>query len=132
MFGGQLNGEFLNDLWEFDLNSLRSKAMWELVEPAEGSCKPSHSTGHMCYLRGETFLLVVLIANITIMTLGFSTRTLVYGLSLTALALSEGHAAALVDDVIYVFGGRGVDGEVLGDLRAFRLSSVKHNLCYSL
>lgn len=35
----------------------------------------------------------------------------------------EGHAAALVDDVVYVFGGRGVDGKDLGDLGAFKLSS---------
>lgn len=35
----------------------------------------------------------------------------------------EGHAAALVDDVMYVFGGRGLDGKDLGDLGAFKLSS---------
>ena len=35
----------------------------------------------------------------------------------------EGHAAALVDDVMYVFGGRGVDGKDLGDLAAFKISS---------
>jgi hypothetical protein len=35
----------------------------------------------------------------------------------------EGHAAALIDDVIYVFGGRGVDGKDLGDLAAFKISS---------
>jgi N-acetylneuraminic acid mutarotase len=35
----------------------------------------------------------------------------------------EGHAAALVDDVMYVFGGRGIDGQDLGDLAAFKLSS---------
>jgi hypothetical protein len=35
----------------------------------------------------------------------------------------EGHAAALVDDVMYVFGGRGVDGKDMGDLVAFKLSS---------
>lgn len=35
----------------------------------------------------------------------------------------EGHAAALVDDVIYVFGGRGVDGKDLGDLAAYKISS---------
>lgn len=29
----------------------------------------------------------------------------------------------MVDDVIYVFGGRGVDGKDLGDLGAFKLSS---------
>jgi len=36
----------------------------------------------------------------------------------------EGHSASIVDDVIYVFGGRGVDGKDLGDLAAFKLSST--------
>ncbi len=35
----------------------------------------------------------------------------------------EGHAAALVDDVIYIFGGRDVNGKDLGDLAAFKISS---------
>lgn len=35
----------------------------------------------------------------------------------------EGHAAALVDDVMYVFGGRTEDGTDLGDLAAFRITS---------
>ena len=33
----------------------------------------------------------------------------------------EGHAAALVDDVMYVFGGRTEEGNDLGDLAAFRI-----------
>jgi N-acetylneuraminic acid mutarotase len=36
----------------------------------------------------------------------------------------EGHAASLVDDVMYVFGGRGVDGQDLGDLTAFKFSCM--------
>lgn len=36
----------------------------------------------------------------------------------------EGHSAALVDDVVYVYGGRGVDGKDLGDLGAFKISST--------
>lgn len=35
----------------------------------------------------------------------------------------EGHAAAMVDDVMYVFGGRDVNGKDLGDLAAFRITS---------
>lgn len=35
----------------------------------------------------------------------------------------EGHAASLVDDVMYVFGGRTEEGADLGDLAAFRISS---------
>lgn len=34
----------------------------------------------------------------------------------------EGHAAALVNDVMYVFGGRTEEGNDLGDLAAFRIS----------
>ena len=35
----------------------------------------------------------------------------------------EGHSAALVNDVMYVFGGRSLEGTDLGDLAAFRISS---------
>jgi hypothetical protein len=35
----------------------------------------------------------------------------------------EGHAAALVNDVMYIFGGRTEEGTDLGDLAAFRISS---------
>ncbi len=37
----------------------------------------------------------------------------------------EGHAAAIVDDVVYVFGGRDVHGKDLGDLAAFRISNKR-------
>ncbi|KAH7930534.1 hypothetical protein BV22DRAFT_1191146 [Leucogyrophana mollusca] len=37
----------------------------------------------------------------------------------------ERHAAAAVDDVVYVFGGRGVDGKDLGDLAAFKVSDQR-------
>lgn len=36
----------------------------------------------------------------------------------------EGHSSTLVDDVMYVFGGRGVDGKDLEDLAAFKISSA--------
>lgn len=35
----------------------------------------------------------------------------------------EGHSAAMVDDVMYVFGGRDVNGKDLGDLAAFKITS---------
>jgi hypothetical protein len=43
----------------------------------------------------------------------------------------EGHAAAMVDDVIYVFGGRDVNGKDLGDLAAFRTTSMSLFSCLS-
>lgn len=38
-------------------------------------------------------------------------------------AAREGHASALVGDVMYIFGGRTEEGNDLGDLAAFRISS---------
>jgi hypothetical protein len=37
----------------------------------------------------------------------------------------EGHSAAIVNDVMYIFGGRTEQGEDLGDLAAFRISSKR-------
>ncbi|KAG1722141.1 uncharacterized protein EDB91DRAFT_1005321, partial [Suillus paluster] len=37
----------------------------------------------------------------------------------------EGYAAAVIDDVIYIFGGQGVDGKDLGDLTAFKMSDQR-------
>jgi N-acetylneuraminic acid mutarotase len=36
----------------------------------------------------------------------------------------EGHAAALIGDVMYIFGGRGSDGKMLSDLYAFKMSCL--------
>ncbi|CAK5280148.1 unnamed protein product [Mycena citricolor] len=129
VFGGQVDGEFLNDLWSFDLNSLRTRATWELLEPASED-RPAQRTGHI--------------------TLTFDNRIIVFGgtdgqyhyndtwsFDLATRQWSElqcigfipspreGHAAALVDDVIYIFGGRGVDGKDLSDLAAFKISNQR-------
>ncbi|PSR76700.1 hypothetical protein PHLCEN_2v8297 [Hermanssonia centrifuga] len=130
MFGGQVDGEFLNDLWAFDLNSLRTRASWELIEPAEGSPRPAQRTGHICVSYGDK---IVLFGGTDCQyhyndTWVFDTNTRVWS-ELTCIGFipspREGHAAALVDDVVYIFGGRGVDGKDLGDLGAFKLSNQR-------
>ncbi|KAI0066487.1 hypothetical protein BV25DRAFT_1820444 [Artomyces pyxidatus] len=130
VFGGQVDGEFLNDLWAFDLNSLKSKAAWEQYEPAPGSEKPARRTGHVCVTHGERIILFggtdgQYHYNDTWM---FDVPTRKWT-ELQCIGYipspREGHAAALVDDVMYVFGGRGVDGKDLGDLTAFKLSSQR-------
>jgi hypothetical protein len=44
----------------------------------------------------------------------------------------EGHASALVNDVMYVFGGRTDEGVDLGDLSAFRMSTSVESKCGKL
>ncbi|KAJ7042429.1 hypothetical protein C8F04DRAFT_945639 [Mycena alexandri] len=129
VFGGQVDGEFLNDLWAFDLNSLRTRATWELCEPVSAE-RPAHRTGHACITYENR---IIVFGG----TDGQYHYNDTWAYDLTTRKWSElqcigfipspreGHAAALVDDVIYVFGGRGVDGKDLSDLAAFKISNQR-------
>lgn len=130
IFGGQVDGEFLNDMWAFDLNSLKSRPTWESYEPASGNDKPPRRTGHASVTHGDRIIIFGgtdgrYHYNDTWM---FDVTTRKWTeLQCTGYIPSprEGHAAALVDDVMYVFGGRGVDGTDLSDLTAFKLSTQR-------
>ncbi|KAG6854225.1 hypothetical protein C0991_009243 [Blastosporella zonata] len=151
VFGGQVDGEFsnemgdfLNDMWSFDLNSLRTKAVWDLIEPAGDV--PARRTGHVCLTYGDhIFMYVVLHLSHPLLlthhsfggtdgqyhyndTWAFDINTRQWA-ELHCIgfipAPREGHAAAVIDDVIYVFGGRGVDGKDLNDLSAFKISNQR-------
>ncbi|ESK98105.1 cell polarity protein [Moniliophthora roreri MCA 2997] len=129
VFGGQVDGEFLNDLWSFDLNSLRSRATWELIEPTSPE-RPAKRTGHICITYGDR---IVIFGGTDGQyhykdTWAFDLNTRKWS-ELKCIGYipeaREGHAAALVDDVMYVFGGRAVDGKDLGDLAAFKVSNQR-------
>jgi hypothetical protein len=76
VFGGQINGEFLNDMWAFDLNSrtllhccsksfntifsaVKSKPVWESYEPAPGNEKPPQRTGPASVTYGDHIIMFV-------------------------------------------------------------------------
>ncbi|KAF8211579.1 hypothetical protein K438DRAFT_1568813, partial [Mycena galopus ATCC 62051] len=129
VFGGQVDGKFFNDLWSFDLNSLRTRATWELCEPVSSE-RPAQRTNHVCI----TFENRIIVFGGTDGEYHYN-DTWAYDLTtrkwseLRCIGFipspREGHAAALVDDVIYVFGGRGVDGKDLNDLAAFKISNQR-------
>ncbi|KIK70799.1 hypothetical protein GYMLUDRAFT_66014 [Collybiopsis luxurians FD-317 M1] len=129
VFGGQVDGEFLNDLWSFDLNSLRTRPSWELIEPSSPD-RPAQRTGHVCINHGDRIMIFGGTDGQYHYndTWSFDLTTRKWS-ELTCIgfipAPREGHAAALVDDVMYVFGGRGVDGKDLNDLAAFKLSNQR-------
>lgn len=113
---------------------------------APGSFCPAKRTGHACITYGDQFIMYVSLIFSTVNemkalhihsfggtdgkyhyndTWAFNLNTRKWiEMQCTGFIPSprEGHAAAIVDDVIYVFGGRAVDGRDLDDLTALKIS----------
>jgi chromosome segregation ATPase len=128
VFGGQVDGTFMNDLWTFDLNSLKTTPTWDVLTPATDV--PPRRTGHASITHKDK----IYIFGGTDGQYHYN-DTWCYDVASNSWSeLScigyipvprEGHAACLVDDVMYIFGGRGVDGKDLGDLASFRISNQR-------
>ncbi|TVY65606.1 Tip elongation aberrant protein, partial [Lachnellula suecica] len=133
VFGGQVEGYFMNDLVAFDLNALQVPTnRWEMLiqntEDEKNLNVPPARTNHSVVTYNEKLYLFG-------GTNGFQWFNDVWcydpqtnaWTSLDCIgyipAPREGHAAAIVDDVMYIFGGRTEEGADLGDLAAFRISS---------
>ncbi|KAK0569231.1 hypothetical protein OC861_001157 [Tilletia horrida] len=129
VFGGLVDGAFLNDFWCFDLNSLKSTPTWELVRPAN-DVVPPRRTSHV----SVTYKDCIYIFGGTDGQYHYN-DTWCYSVTrnewteLSCIGYipvpREGHSACLVDDVMYVFGGRGVDGKELGDLASFKITNKR-------
>ncbi|WFD29328.1 hypothetical protein MSPP1_000337 [Malassezia sp. CBS 17886] len=128
VFGGQVESTFFDELWCFDLNSLKETPVWQLVRPAGPA--PARRTGH----SSVTFQERMYIFGGTDGNYHYNDTWCFDFASHTWTELKcvgyipaprEGHAACMVDDVMYIFGGRGVDGNDLGDLASFKISSSR-------
>jgi DNA repair exonuclease SbcCD ATPase subunit len=135
IFGGQVEGYFFNDLVAFDLNALQQASnRWEILiqntidgGPPHGQIPPARTNHTMVSWNDKLYLFggtdgVHWFNDVW----SYSPQTN----SWTQLECigyipspREGHAAALVGDVMYIFGGRTEEGSDLGDLAAFRISS---------
>ena len=135
IFGGQVEGYFFNDLVAFDLNALQQATnRWEILiqntidgGPPHGQIPPAR-TNHTMITWGDKLYLFGGTDGVQWFNdvWAYSPHTN----SWTQLECigyipspREGHAAALVGDVMYIFGGRNEDGNDLGDLAAFRITS---------
>ncbi|KAG6001376.1 hypothetical protein E4U21_004409 [Claviceps maximensis] len=130
IFGGQVDGYFMNDLSAFDLNQLQSpNYMWEILLQCDGSPQtPAARTNHSMITYNDKMYLFG-------GTNGFQWFNDMWCYDPASNSWSqldcigyipaarEGHAAAIVDNVMYVFGGRTEEGTDLGDLAAFRITS---------
>nr|POE90150.1 tip elongation aberrant protein 1 [Quercus suber] len=135
IFGGQVEGYFFNDLVAFDLNALQqSSNRWEILiqntidgGPPHGQIPPAR-TNHTMITWGDKLYLFGGTDGIHWFNdvWSYSPHTNSWS-QLDCIGYipspREGHAAALVGDVMYIFGGRTEEGNDLGDLAAFRITS---------
>ncbi|KAI9808783.1 MAG: hypothetical protein M1825_003936 [Sarcosagium campestre] len=135
IFGGQVEGFFFNDLVAFDLNGLQHPTnQWEILiantkdgGPPPSQVPPARTNHTIISLNDKLYLF-----GGTDGTQWFN-DVWTYDPRPNAWtqldcigyipAPREGHAAALVGDVMYIFGGRTEEGTDLGDLAAFRITS---------
>ncbi|WFC93651.1 hypothetical protein MBRA1_000273 [Malassezia brasiliensis] len=126
VFGGQVETTFFDELWRFDLNSLKSTPTWQLVRPTGPA--PARRTGHSAVVyRDRLYIFGGTDGNYhynDTWCFDLATQTWTELKCVGYIpAPREGHAACMVDDIMYIFGGRGVDGNDLGDLASFKISS---------
>ncbi|RUS29259.1 hypothetical protein BC938DRAFT_480867 [Jimgerdemannia flammicorona] len=127
IFGGQVDGHYLNDLIAFDVTTLESSApRWEFI--VAGNEGPFGRTGHIsAYHGGKIYVFggtdgEAFYNDIWAYDIQYNAWSQIQATNHIP-APREHAAATIVDDVVYVFGGRGPEGEEYGDLCAFRIRS---------
>ncbi|KAF8499883.1 hypothetical protein F5888DRAFT_117731 [Russula emetica] len=130
VFGGWTAKGHLNDIWAVDLNCLNSNPFWESYEPAPGNEKPLPRANHVSVTTGDRIIIFCGYGGRSdfndTWSFNISTRKWTE-LQCTGSVPSPrgGHAAALVDDVMYLFGGYNHGTTYLGDLTALNLSTQR-------
>lgn len=126
VYGGQVDDEYYDELWRFDLNTLKDTPVWQHVQTPTGG--PPRRAGHSAVVYKERLY----IFGGTDGQYHYNDTWCFDFASMTWSELKcvgyiptprEGHAACMVDDIMYIFGGRGADGNDLGDLASFKISS---------
>ncbi|KAI0283607.1 hypothetical protein BGY98DRAFT_1093710 [Russula aff. rugulosa BPL654] len=126
VFGGKSANRCFNDVWALDLDCLKSNPFWESYEPAPGSEKPLPRARHVSVTTGDRIIIFggcggPHIFNDT-WSFNISTRKWTeFQCTGSIPSPRESHAAVLIDDVMYVYGGRTIGKTKLGDLTAFNL-----------
>ncbi|KAN0105725.1 hypothetical protein V8E52_010737 [Russula decolorans] len=131
VFGGRIDGKVVNDMWTLDLDSLKSQPLWESYELAPGNEKPLPRNVHVSVTTKDRIIIFGgqeggqhHYYNDT-WSFDISTRKWTELQCTGSIPSPRGsHAAVLVDDVMYVFGG--YSGEsFLDDLYALQLSTQR-------
>ncbi|KAJ2056244.1 hypothetical protein GGH13_007607 [Coemansia sp. S155-1] len=130
VFGGTVDRYFLNDLVSFDVRSAATQgARWQF-EHEERDVQPMGRAGHSCsFYAGSIYVFGGMNSD------GCFNDLWAYDLELkrwhqvtpngATPPARYGHASAVVDDCIFIMGGRTIRGEPLNDFFAYKISSQR-------
>ncbi|KAK7466347.1 hypothetical protein VKT23_005075 [Stygiomarasmius scandens] len=128
VFGGQLSESiFLNDLWFVDLANINVEVTWHLIHPTSRE-RPGQRAGHVCVFHKNQLIIFggtdgSYKYNDT-WCFDFQTRKWSEWVCEGKVPEArDGHAAAIIDGIMYIFGGFNTDEKELEDLYALSLSS---------
>ncbi|KAL0087720.1 hypothetical protein J3Q64DRAFT_1638131 [Phycomyces blakesleeanus] len=128
VWGGQRKGKYLDDLYAINMTEYPHNLQWKLISPRNEG--PMPRAGHVSVISGNEMYIFGgtdserLYQDIWTFHLAEQCWSKIPAVGYIPAA-REYAACALIDDLIYVFGGKGRDGVKLGDLCAFRIKGYR-------
>ncbi|KAI9495965.1 hypothetical protein BDB00DRAFT_178716 [Zychaea mexicana] len=128
IWGGQRAGRYLDDMVAFNTNTYPSNPQWEYITPNGDG--PSARAGHASVIFDNKLYIFGgtdgdhLYNDIWAFDLQARIWMQVPAVGYIPVPRTD-FSCAMVDGVMYIFGGRGPDGQDLGDLCAFRIKSQR-------
>ncbi|KAJ2893253.1 hypothetical protein IWW38_002924 [Coemansia aciculifera] len=131
VFGGTVDRYFLSDLVSFDVRSAAAQgARWQVEHPDGSDVGPMGRAGHSCsFYAGSIYVFGGMNSDqcfndLWAFDLELKRWQLVTPNGATPPA-RYGHASAVVDDCIFIMGGRNLRGEPLTDFFAYKIGSQR-------
>ncbi|KAG7728797.1 hypothetical protein KL933_002030 [Ogataea haglerorum] len=136
VFGGQVENDYFNDMWRFDLSNFRDpKTQWEQIAIDDGDIAPPMTSNHTMtaynnklYVYGGTD--GISIYNHLLVFDSFTNRWEFCTLKGSVIPPPlQGHAAAIYQNLLFIFGGKTVGGEACDGLYIIDLNTLT---CFQL
>ncbi|KAG7864812.1 hypothetical protein KL918_005133 [Ogataea parapolymorpha] len=136
VFGGQVENDYFNDMWRFDLSNFRDpKTQWEKITIKDGDVVPPMISNHTMTAYNNKLYVYGGTDGISIYNHLLVFDSLTNKWELCKLKGSvippplQGHAAAIYQNLLFIFGGKTVGGETCDGLYIIDLNTLT---CFQL
>ncbi|KAG7891419.1 hypothetical protein KL936_001362 [Ogataea polymorpha] len=136
VFGGQVENDYFNDMWRFDLSNFRDpKTQWEKIAIKDGDVVPPMISNHTMTAYNNKFYVYggtdgSTVFNHLLVFDSFSNKWELCKLKGSVIPPPlQGHAAAIYQNLLFIFGGKTVGGETCDGLYIIDLNTLT---CFQL